>query len=89
MLEFLKIYLIIGVGFISIEWALIIFGRKRLFESEKTMERVTEALSFFVEVVIWPRQVFEIIRISCKVINKIRHGIDVQKAIDECKEESL
>lgn len=70
MIDILKIYLLIGFIVVGIMWAILIWGRKSLFESEKTEDKIAEGLAFFVEVLIWPVEVY----FGIDAIIKIRKG---------------
>ena len=59
--DILKIYFLVGFVVIGIEWAILIYGRGKLLESEKTDEKIAETLAFFIEVLIWPYQLFQAI----------------------------
>ena len=61
MIDILKIYFLTGFVVIGIEWGILIYGRGKLLESEKTDEKIAETIAFFVEVLIWPYQLLQMI----------------------------
>lgn len=68
--EWIKLYLLIGVFLVGLELIILSFGRGRLLESDKTEERIGEVLAFFVEILIWPYELY----LFVQALFRIRNG---------------
>lgn len=59
--DIFKIYLLIGIIVITLEWILLVIAKEGVFfeKSMRIIERILSApFIFLIEVLIWPRQAF-------------------------------
>ena len=70
---FIKVYLIIGMIFTVIDVAVLCYYGC-LFDSDKPAEKVGEAISFLIEIVLWPRILWVITKLISGRLNEEEYG---------------
>ena len=62
MLQFLKVYWIIGIVFTILEWLINWYISKKPLLAESKEEIIEEVLAYCLETVLWPIQLFMILK---------------------------
>lgn len=67
ILQWIWLYLSIGISVICIEWMVLSLWRKRIFVSINLGLRIAQMTAFLIEVIIWPRQVWAFARTIARI----------------------